>query len=93
MLLMIALPTSELLFVVGGFLRVVVVAFGIGANDAANSLGTSVGSRDTLLRCLYFGHYLCARRIRSSRRTCLQYSQQREVSLRYIGGNGKRARS
>lgn len=44
------LPPTELLIVVVGFLIAFVLAFGIGANDVANSFGTSVGSKALSLR-------------------------------------------
>lgn len=47
---MLILPASELLVVVAGFLIAFVLAFGIGANDVANSFGTSVGSKAISLR-------------------------------------------
>ncbi|VDO12976.1 unnamed protein product [Rodentolepis nana] len=47
---MLILPASELLVVVAGFLIAFVLAFGIGANDVANSFGTSVGSKAITLR-------------------------------------------
>ncbi|KAM7537506.1 hypothetical protein Aperf_G00000073125 [Anoplocephala perfoliata] len=39
------LEETELLLVLGGFMIAFVLAFGIGANDVANSFGTSVGSK------------------------------------------------
>lgn len=47
---MLILPQYELLVVVAGFLISFVLAFGIGANDVANSFGTSVGSKAVSLR-------------------------------------------
>nr|CDS25451.1 Sodium dependent phosphate transporter 1 A [Hymenolepis microstoma] len=47
---MLILPASDLLVVVAGFLIAFVLAFGIGANDVANSFGTSVGSKAISLR-------------------------------------------
>ncbi|VUZ56688.1 unnamed protein product [Hymenolepis diminuta] len=44
------LSESELLLVVIGFLIAFVSAFGLGANDVANSFGTSVGSKVLTLR-------------------------------------------
>ncbi|KAM7538333.1 hypothetical protein Aperf_G00000073116 [Anoplocephala perfoliata] len=44
------LEESELLLVVIGFLIAFVSAFGLGANDVANSFGTSVGSKVLSLR-------------------------------------------
>lgn len=37
-------------FVIAGFLVSFVLAFGVGANDVANSFGTSVGARVLTLR-------------------------------------------
>uniref|UniRef100_A0A5K3FBV5 Phosphate transporter n=2 Tax=Mesocestoides corti TaxID=53468 RepID=A0A5K3FBV5_MESCO len=47
---MIVLPATELVIVVVGFLIAFVLAFGVGANDVANSFGTSVGSKALSLR-------------------------------------------
>uniref|UniRef100_A0A5K3FA66 Inorganic phosphate transporter n=1 Tax=Mesocestoides corti TaxID=53468 RepID=A0A5K3FA66_MESCO len=44
------LPEAELLVVVVGFIIALALAFGIGANDVANSFGTSVGSKVLSLR-------------------------------------------
>ncbi len=44
------LPATELVVVVCGFLIAFALAFGIGANDVANSFGTSVGSKALTLR-------------------------------------------
>lgn len=44
------LEESELLLVVIGFMVAFVSAFGLGANDVANSFGTSVGSKVLSLR-------------------------------------------
>nr|CDS25448.1 sodium dependent phosphate transporter [Hymenolepis microstoma] len=44
------LEETELLLVVVGFLIAFVSAFGLGANDVANSFGTSVGSKVLTLR-------------------------------------------
>lgn len=46
----IMLGEAELLLVVVGFLIAFVSAFGLGANDVANSFGTSVGSKVLTLR-------------------------------------------
>lgn len=43
--------SDELLpFVIAGFIISFVLAFGVGANDVANSFGTSVGSRVLTLK-------------------------------------------
>ncbi|KAI3379746.1 hypothetical protein SNEBB_009740, partial [Seison nebaliae] len=42
---MVPYDTQSLWILVTGFIAAFLVAFGIGANDVANSFGTSVGSR------------------------------------------------
>lgn len=44
------LPSNELLVVISSFIVAFALAFGIGANDVANSFGTSVGSKAISLR-------------------------------------------
>lgn len=43
-------PSEQIWMVVVGFLIAFVLSFGIGANDVANSFGTSVGSKVLTLR-------------------------------------------
>lgn len=47
---MISIPEEQIWMVVVGFLVAFVLAFGIGANDVANSFGTSVGARVLTLK-------------------------------------------
>lgn len=44
------LQEHELLLVIVGFITAFVLAFGIGANDVANTFGTSVGSKVLTLK-------------------------------------------
>lgn len=44
------LDENELLLVLSGFMIAFALAFGIGANDVANSFGTSVGSKVITLK-------------------------------------------
>ena len=47
---MIEVQPEQIWMVVVGFLVAFVLAFGIGANDVANSFGTSVGARVLTLK-------------------------------------------
>ena len=47
---MIEVPQEQIWMVVVGFLIAFILAFGIGANDVANSFGTSVGAKVLTMR-------------------------------------------
>jgi len=53
------LDENELILVVVGFFIAFILAFGIGANDVANSFGTSVGAKVLSLRSAYILASIC----------------------------------